>query len=73
MVKMMGEILKIHRFKKTIFLSFVYIKLINISTETWNNAGVDVITIHYRGENKSVSWLRIKDKERELDAKSICD
>ena len=48
-------------------------KIVKISTMTWNNAGVDVIIIHYRGEDKPVFWLRIKDIGRELDVENIYD
>ena len=35
-------------------------KMVTINTKTWNNAGVDVIIINYRGK-EPVLWLRIKD------------
>ena len=60
-----------HELKKKIFFWFCMYKMVDISTKTWNNAGVDVIIIHYRGENKPVLWLRIKDIGRELDAENI--
>ena len=47
--------------------------MVQISTKTWNNAGVDVIIIHYRGEEKPVLWLRIKDIGRELDDENNYD
>ena len=47
--------------------------MVKIHTKTWNNTSVDVIIMHYRGEDKSVLWLLIKDIGRELDVKNICD
>ena len=46
-------------------------KMVEISTKTWNNAGVDLIIIDYRGEHKPVLWLRIEDMGREIDVENI--
>ena len=48
-------------------------KMVEISAETWNDAGVGVIIINYKGQDKPVLWLRIKDIGRELDVKNIFD
>ena len=47
--------------------------MFDIRDKTWNNTGVDVIVIHYRGKNKPVLWLRIKDIGRESDVENIYD
>ena len=59
-----------HKLKKKLFCMYKWLKL---STKTWNNASVDVIIIHYQGEDKPVLWLRIKDIGEKLHVKNIFD
>ena len=47
--------------------------MVSIIAETWNNAGVDLVIIHFREENKPALWLIIKDIGKKIDVKSICN
>ena len=51
----------------------IYKRWLSLQLKKWNNAGADVIVIHYKGENKPALWPKIKDIGEKLDVKNICD
>ena len=60
-VEIIGKIVEIYRTKMIIFFSFVYIRILVITKETWQNNGIEVIELN------GINWLNEKPIEEGLD------